>query len=56
MFTTLWFVLPCLVNMRPGLGTKDHVLIDLCHTHSNAQLAAIKKKWEAKVGAKALGS
>eukprot|EP00752_Nemacystus_decipiens_P001889 g1819.t1 len=31
-----------------GLGTKDHVLIDLCHTHTNAQLAAIKKKWEAK--------
>ncbi|CAM9646341.1 unnamed protein product, partial [Ectocarpus sp. 4 AP-2014] len=31
-----------------GLGTKDHVLIDLVHTHTNAQLAAIKKKWEAK--------
>lgn len=33
-----------------GLGTKDHVLIDLVHTHTNAQMAAIKKKWEAKVG------
>lgn len=33
----------------PGLGTKDHVLIDLVHTHTNAQIAAIKKKWEAKV-------
>ncbi len=25
------------------------MLIDLCHTHTNAQIAAIKKKWEAKV-------
>ena len=35
--------------MCSGLGTKDHVLIDLCHMHTNAQLAAIKNKWEAKV-------
>lgn len=34
---------------RLGLGTKDHVLIDLVNTHTNAQIAAIKKKWEAKV-------
>ena len=34
--------------MLPGLGTKDHVLIDLANTNTNAQLAAIKKKWEAK--------
>ena len=33
-----------------GLGTKESVLIDLVHTHTNEQLAAIKDKWEAKAG------
>lgn len=31
-----------------GAGTKEEVLIDLVNTVSNAQMAAIKKKWEAK--------
>ena len=31
------------------MGTKEDVLIDLVNTVSNAQMAAIKQKWEAKV-------
>ncbi|CAM9405997.1 unnamed protein product, partial [Laminaria digitata] len=33
-----------------GSGTKEHVLIDLVNTNTNAQLAAIRKKLEAKNG------
>lgn len=31
-----------------GLGTKEHVLIDFVHTHTNDQIASIKQKWEAR--------
>ena len=34
-----------------GLGTNEDVLIDLVNMVSNAQMAAIKQKWEAKVRA-----
>ena len=32
-----------------GLGTSENVLIDLAHSHTNEELAAIKDKWETKV-------
>ncbi|CAN0373059.1 unnamed protein product [Ascophyllum nodosum] len=31
-----------------GLGTSENVLIDLAHSHTNEELAAIKDKWETK--------
>ncbi|CAM9845530.1 unnamed protein product [Ascophyllum nodosum] len=37
-----------------GFGTKESVLIDLAHTHTNEQLAAIRDKWEAKNNASML--
>lgn len=31
-----------------GLGTKEHILIDFVHTHTNDQVASVKHKWEAR--------